>query len=1044
MSALKYYYHEERGEFDGYVEDEMGNVIYEMHYPEFYEDDETGEIIESSTIFEDGFMENADDTEGLRKYLLSMRLINEDDEVIHESEYKSNYNDGGVTSAAYGHGTTLLEEGGEMDIEEEDKEENEIDEHLESISDDTGIPVDVLKSYADEIGTDYMDLTNDIPYNGSFGTQEDFAEHLLDKGLIVITDLSNYLYMTDTDIRILASEEADARLDGMDDEDIAELAGKSDEYEELKEDLERLEELKDEVEVLKSDIKEKKDAFDHENATEEEREEFDEDIKSDEEELENAQEQLESLGYKLEYASVEDFIDDIRDDALSNANDEITEELEKDAVGYFENLGYSQQDLANHSLFSIDYEKLAEDISYDYVFIEGEDGNYHIFNNYARGGKLEHGGDVADSNLHMLKNQAEQFEHHAKELQEALSKSPRVDAWVVAKAERAATDLSDITHYLEGVNNTHSDSDGEDVIKMDVPLFIRSQEYAREDAKSDADLHEFADNAIDLSQSGETLEMDDYNKLVPNHMAKGGETNKISVGDKFVKTSYYNDIYFTIISINKSQKTAKVKIDYTVQSQGNYLGFFDRSKQIIMSLDKINKNISSGTWRKLDYKAKGGQTKKFIGGVIASSSSKDGIQKLISEYYYGSKITLNKVGDAYEVSNAKGRVKGVKVVEKNGRYQFVNDTKMMARGGVNFGASFDKLKKEILDPNIYSPRDLKVGETYEWTIGAEPLKVKYLGLADENEDKKAGSSMGKGFLFEWVHDAGKYVELGRNSINQILRKITGYARGGFNQYGEAYGFDSNDDTDSVYEYHYKEGFENPHQVWDKIDGKYVAEFSSRQRAIEWIERNRTYAKGGSIENRVKKKLAENFELPLELVVYVPSTEKANQIISKREFISRIDNVRSYLANLFGGYSSEGVDGGYVSVEKGLIQEDVNKVTAFAPKENFEQKLQSLITQIKKWCGEWGQESIGFEFEGDLFYISKDGKFMDGGGEVDEDDYAKGGATFDDKVKAISTSLEGKEVPKRLRKDYGKKYNKKEAIEAARRIAGSMRAKEMKK
>ena len=37
--------------------------------------------------------------------------------------------------------------------------------------------------------------------------------------------------------------------------------------------------------------------------------------------------------------------------------------------------------------------------------------------------------------------------------------------------------------------------------------------------------------------------------------------------------------------------------------------------------------------------------------------------------------------------------------------------------------------------------------------------------------------------------------------------------------------------------------------------------------------------------------------------------------------------------------------------------------------------------------------------------------------------AKGGATFDDKVKAISSSLKGKEVPKRLRNDYGKKYNK---------------------
>ncbi len=65
-------------------------------------------------------------------------------------------------------------------------------------------------------------------------------------------------------------------------------------------------------------------------------------------------------------------------------------------------------------------------------------------------------------------------------------------------------------------------------------------------------------------------------------------------------------------------------------------------------------------------------------------------------------------------------------------------------------------------------------------------------------------------------------------------------------------------------------------------------------------------------------------------------------------------------------------------------------------------------------------------------------------QIVEDKYVRGGATFDDKVKAISSSLTGKEVPKRLRKDYGKKYNKKEALEAARRIAGSMRAKEMKK
>lgn len=798
MSAFKYSFHEERGEFNGYVEDELGNVIYEMHYPEYYEDETTGELIESSTIFEDGFMKDVEDTDGLKKYLVSMKLMDEDDTLEVEDGY---------------------EEGGEMDIEDEDSKENEIEEHLESISDETGIPVDVLKSYADEVGIEYEDLKDDLPYHGQYDSRTAFAESLVDDG--VITDLSNYLYMTDTDKRILASEEADARMEGMDDEDVARAADKEDEYDDLKENLERLEELDDEIEELEDEIKDMRDEFDGEDATEEETEKFDEDIKEKEDELESLKEEKENLGMQVEYSSIDDFIDDIRDDALSNINDEITDELDKDAVGYFvDNLGYSESDLASHSLFSVDYEDLFDDIESDFVFIDGDDGNIYVFNNYAKGGKLSHGGETHDGNLEMLKNYSHEFEHHAKELQSALSKNPRVDGWVVALAATAVDNLSKVTHYLDGLNREHGEGhhDGEDVIKMDVPLFIRSQEYAREDAKSDADLHEFADNAIDLSQSGETLEMDDYNKLVPNHMAKGG--------------------------------------------------------------------------------------------VIASSSSKEGIQKLISEYYYGSKITLNKVGDAYEVSNAKGRVKGVKVVEKNGRYQFVNDTKMMARGGVNFGASFDKLKKEILDPNIYSPRDLKVGETYEWTIGAEPLKVKYLGLADENEDKKAGSSMGKGFLFEWVHDAGKYVELGRNSINQILRKITGYARGG--------------------------------------------------------------------------RVLSDVDMFLEIHGYYPESV----------MVMRGDGMG-----------------------KAIVRNEAH---------NFE--LSGKDSQKA--------EEMGYEFD----YDKKGWVEVD----EDDDDFARGGATFSRKVSAIAPTLEGQEVPKRLRKDYGKRYNKKEVLEAARRIAGSMRAKEIKK
>jgi hypothetical protein len=53
-------------------------------------------------------------------------------------------------------------------------------------------------------------------------------------------------------------------------------------------------------------------------------------------------------------------------------------------------------------------------------------------------------------------------------------------------------------------------------------------------------------------------------------------------------------------------------------------------------------------------------------------------------------------------------------------------------------------------------------------------------------------------------------------------------------------------------------------------------------------------------------------------------------------------------------------------------------------------------------------------------------------------FAKGGATFDDKVRAIKRNLVGKNVPKDYQGEYGKKYDKDEAEESARRIAGAMR------
>ena len=53
-----------------------------------------------------------------------------------------------------------------------------------------------------------------------------------------------------------------------------------------------------------------------------------------------------------------------------------------------------------------------------------------------------------------------------------------------------------------------------DIISVDVPLFIRLLEYAREDAQTDMDLHDVAEIAISLSETGKTLTMNDYDMIV--------------------------------------------------------------------------------------------------------------------------------------------------------------------------------------------------------------------------------------------------------------------------------------------------------------------------------------------------------------------------------------------------------------------------------------------------------------------------------------------------------------------------------------------------
>jgi Zn-dependent M32 family carboxypeptidase len=74
-----------------------------------------------------------------------------------------------------------------------------------------------------------------------------------------------------------------------------------------------------------------------------------------------------------------------------------------------------------------------------------------------------------------------------------------------------------------------------DIVKLDVPLFIRLLELAREDIKQDADIHDLAQRVIELSRDN-TATMADYDNIVAFMKAQGkNSTEEESMGNDDIR-----------------------------------------------------------------------------------------------------------------------------------------------------------------------------------------------------------------------------------------------------------------------------------------------------------------------------------------------------------------------------------------------------------------------------------------------------------------------------------------------------------------------------
>jgi len=78
-------------------------------------------------------------------------------------------------------------------------------------------------------------------------------------------------------------------------------------------------------------------------------------------------------------------------------------------------------------------------------------------------------------------------------------------------------DIVDLFNLGNAVKSSMSEAkqeDPTDIIAMDVPLFLRMLEYAREDAEQDIDLHKVTERAIEAVKLRGLLSMEDYQDII--------------------------------------------------------------------------------------------------------------------------------------------------------------------------------------------------------------------------------------------------------------------------------------------------------------------------------------------------------------------------------------------------------------------------------------------------------------------------------------------------------------------------------------------------
>jgi len=133
----------------------------------------------------------------------------------------------------------------------------------------------------------------------------------------------------------------------------------------------------------------------------------------------------------------------------------------------------------------------------------------------------------------MAKGQLDRAADAAQELHDILDDSDNLPEWVQSKITKALDYLDTARDYIKS-EFSESVEGAEDSLTMGIPLFIRMLEYAREEAKTDADLHHVTKKMLDM---GGNVTMDDYEEIMSSVSGEESEMGE-AVGDKLTDLEY--------------------------------------------------------------------------------------------------------------------------------------------------------------------------------------------------------------------------------------------------------------------------------------------------------------------------------------------------------------------------------------------------------------------------------------------------------------------------------------------------------------------------